>query len=335
MKRLSLVVAAALFGLLLFYFFTQSTSRQQLPQAATAAPAAALVAEASAVRTLPHPGPAPGSTAAGMRADSLRGSEIDGGVRLGADGRVAPDRELRRLFDYFLSRLGERDATQIRADLLAWLQTQSQLDATARNDVLSLFDRYVELQRASAALGRSDDLAADLKRLSDLRRRELGEALAQAWFGEEEAYAASTLERLALVRDTTLDPATRAQRQAEIDAQLDPQQRAARADSTDYQIAVAQSEQLAADRASASQRAQQRTELWGADAAGRLAQLDEQELSWQLRLHAYAQAREQLFADRALAPAQRDLRLERLLQGFSEAERRRVQALAEEGLLPN
>ena len=171
-----------------------------------------------------------GGDAAGMSADSLRGSEVDGGVRLGADGRVVADRELRRLFDYFLSRLGERDPARIRADLLAWLQAQAQLDAGARSEVLQLFDRYVELQRASAALGRSDDLAADLERLSELRRRELGEALAQAWFGEEEAYAASTLQRLALARDSSLDAATRAQRQAEIDAQLTPEQRAARAE---------------------------------------------------------------------------------------------------------
>lgn len=302
----------------------------QPPAAAT--PAAA--AEAKTARPLPRPGPVPGSTAAGMRADSLRGTEVDGAVRLGADGRVVPDRDLRRLFDHFLSRLGERDVGQIRGDVLAWLQSQPQLDASARSEVLNLFDRYVELQRASAALGRSDDLAADLKRLSELRRRELGEALAQAWFGEEEAYAASTLQRLALARDTSLDAATRAQRQAQIDAQLAPEQRAARADSTDYQLAVMQSEQLRSAQASAAERAQQRRELWGADAATRLAQLDEQELSWQLRLHAYAQAREQLFADRALAPAQRELRLQRLLDGFSEAERRRVLALAEEGQLP-
>ena len=41
-----------------------------------------------------------------------------------------------------------------------------------------------------------------------------------------------------------------------------------------------------------------------------------------------------LFADRGLAPVQREQRLARLLDDFSEAERRRVQTLADEGLLP-
>jgi len=53
-----------------------------------------------------------------------------------------------------------------------------------------------------------------------------------------------------------------------------------------------------------------------------------------LRLQAYAQAREQVFADRGLTSTQRDTRLARLLDDFSDAERRRVLALADEGLLP-
>jgi lipase chaperone LimK len=268
------------------------------------------------------------------REDSLRGTDVDGGVRLDANGRLVADRELRRLFDYFLARLGERSPEQIRADLLAWLQTQPQLDATARAEVTRLFDRYVELQRASAALGRSGDLRADLQRLRELRERELGIELARIWFGDEQDYAEQTLARLALASDASIDARTRAQRLAEFDRQQDPQQRATREASTDFQLAVAQSEQLAAAGASAQQRAHQRRELWGDEAAVRLAELDQQEASWQLRLRAYAQAREQLFADRGLTPQQREIRLARLLGDFSEAERRRVLTLAEEGLLP-
>jgi len=268
------------------------------------------------------------------RADSLRGSEVDGGVHLDVNGRVVRDRELRRLFDYFLARLGERSPERIREDLLHWLLQQPQLDAAARADVVALYDRYVELQRASAALGSSGDLHADLQRLQALRERELGRDLAQAWFGEEQTYAAQTLARLDVARDASLDPATRAQRLAGIDASLDASQRAARADSTGFQGAVAQSRQVDAAAVPAEQRAEQRRLRWGDAAAVRLAELDRQEASWQLRLQAYAQAREQVFADRSLTPPQRDRRLARLLDDFSDAERRRVLALADEGQLP-
>jgi lipase chaperone LimK len=328
-----LVVAAALVALLLVWF---ARDREHAPSIAAAERSAAAPVAAT------RPNDAIASTAAqrapqaapAAREDSLRGTDVDGAVRLDAQGRVIRDRELRRVFDYFLARLGERSPERIRDDLLAWLQQQSQLDAAARAEVVALFDRYVELQRASAALPRGNDLAQDLQRLRELRVRELGAELALAWFGDEENYANHTLARLETARDASLDAATREQRLANLDAQLDPAQRAIRDDSTAFQQAVADSGQFDADAISAQRRAEQRRQRWGEDAAVRLAELDQQEASWQLRLHAYAQAREQVFADRSLAPSQRDQRLARLLDEFSDAERRRVLALAEDGSLP-
>lgn len=287
------------------------------------------------------PEPVPGTaaqrmprTAAVSREDSLRGTAVDGAVRLDAQGRVVRDRDLRRVFDYFLTRLGERSPERIREDLAAWLQQQPHLDAVACAETLALFDRYVELQHATAALPRGGNLQDDLERLHELRVRELGAELAHAWFGDDEAYAAYTLARLAAARDGSLDDVARERRLAEIEAQRDPAQRAERDASTTFQQAVADSRQFDTDAIAAQRRAEQRRLRWGEEAAVRLAELDQQEAGWQLRLRAYAQAREQLFADRTLAPAQRERRLARLLDDFSDAERRRVLALAEEGLLP-
>jgi len=327
------VAAAVLFGLLLLARRLPDASP---PPAAVPAAVPVVAKEAAARRDAVTSAAAERQpqVVATARADSLRGTDVDGGVRVDAQGRVVRDRELRRLFDYFLARLGERSPERIREDLLQWLQQQPQLDAVARAEVVALYDRYVELQRASAALGNSGDLSTDLQRLRELRERELGRELAQAWFGEEQDYAAQTLARLAVARDASLDASARDRRLAEIDASLDPSQRAAHSDSTDFQSAVAQSRQFDAADVSAAQRAEQRRQRWGDAAAVRLAELDQQEASWQLRLQAYAQAREQVFADRGLTSTQRDTRLARLLDDFSDAERRRVLALADEGLLP-
>lgn len=335
MKR-AVTAAAVLFGLLLFSLWrwapvsasgsapAVAAGGAQRSESLASAPKAAA---SNAAARLPQAAPV-------VPEDSLRGTEVDGQIRLDAAGNLVADRELRRLFDYFLARLGERSPEQIRADLLAWLQLQTALSADVRAATLQLFDRYVELQRASAALGRRDDLAADLERLRELRRRELGGELARAWFGEEEDYAALTAQRLALSRDGGLDAATRSARLAELDARLDPQQREARAQSTDFQLALAQSAQMEAQQLSPEQRTQQRSELWGEAAAQRLGDLDQQELDWNSRLRTYARAREQLLADSALAPSVREVKLQKLLQGFSEEERRRVLALLDEGLLP-
>lgn len=334
MRKRALVAAAALIALLLASVaLRREASAPRVGDAASTAasplsrPMTATVTSEAAQRA-PHTVPAP------AREDSLRGTAVDGVVRVDAQGRVVRDRDLRRVFDYFLTRLGERSPERIRADLIAWLQQQPQLDAAARAQALALFDRYVELQHAAAALPRSSDLRADLDRLHALRVRELGAELAQAWFGDDEAYAAHTLARIEAARDTSVDEATRQRRLAELDAQLDPAQRAGRDESTAFQQAVADSGHFDVEAVSAQRRADQRRQRWGEDAAVRLAELDQQEASWQLRLQAYTQAREHLFADRALVPAERERRLVRLLDDFSEAERRRVLALAEEGLLP-
>lgn len=335
MKRHGLIATAALAALLLAGLMWRrdesvappAVAPAATPGAGAAAPMAADAVVSSAAQRQPQ-------AAAVVREDSLRGTAVDGSVRLDAQGRLVRDRELRRVFDYFLSRLGERDPARIRDDLIAWLQQQPQLDATARAEALALFDRYVELQRASAALGRSDDLRADLRRLRELRERELGAELAQAWFDADERYAEYTLDRLEAGRDPSLTATGREARLAQLEAGLDPAKRAIRDDSTAFQQAVADSEAFAGTAASAARRAEQRRQRWGDEAAVRLAELDQQEASWQLRLRAYTQAREHLFADRSLVPAQRERRLARLLDDFSETEQRRVLALADEGMLP-
>ncbi|MBL8299766.1 MAG: hypothetical protein JNN30_15625 [Rhodanobacteraceae bacterium] len=326
-------MAAALIALLLAFLMQWQTDVAS-PAGAVMPPSSqpgAAVNE-SVVSTAPRRAP---QAAAVTAQDSLRGTAVDGAVRVDAQGRVGRDRDLRRVFDYFLTRLGERSLERIRADLAWWLQQQPQLDAATRAEVLALFDRYVELQHATAALPRSGDLRTDLQRLQELRVRELGAGLAQAWFGEEEAYTAHTLARLVTARDATLDEATRRQRLADIEAQLDPMQRTSRDASLAFQQAVADSRHFDTAAVSAQHRAEQRRQHWGEEAAIRLAELDQQEAGWQSRLLAYAQARERLFADRSLSPVQREQRLAQLLEGFSAAERRRVLALAEDGLLPH
>ena len=85
--------------------------------ASTATPALGDPPRATAPMTVTRTAAAVAGTARAPRADwpaSLRDSEPDGAVTLDANGRVIVSRELRRLFDYFLSALGERDVAAIR-----------------------------------------------------------------------------------------------------------------------------------------------------------------------------------------------------------------------------
>lgn len=282
----------------------------------------------------PTQAPKSALTQAPVREDSLRGTQVDGAVHRDASGLPVADRDLRRMFDYFLARLGERDEAAIRNDLFAHLRDALHLSVAAQAQVLAWFDAYVATERAATQLPRSGNLADDLAQLRALHAERLGAELARAFYGSEDDYAAYTAQRLALEHDTALSPAQREAALRELEAQLDPAQRASRDAGTDFQLAVAQTEQFAVDGADARTRHDERSALWGEAAAQRLDALDRQEAQWNARLVAYAHAREAVMADHALDAAQRDARLAALLKEFGEAERGRVLALAEAGLLP-
>ena len=274
------------------------------------------------------------AAASELHEDSLRGSDVDGGVTLDANGNPKADRALRRLFDYFLARIGERDAAMIRADLFAHLRDALHLDAMAQARVMDWFDRYVAVQRAAVEMARSGDLRRDAARLRDLHRGLLGDELARAWFGSEDDYAGYTAERLALAHDASLSAAAKAQRMVELESKMDPLERENYHAATDFQIASMQSQQFEAAGTDAATRYVERAALWGEDAATRLGALDQAEADWNARIAAYARARDALLANTALNASAREAQLAALLNGFSEPERRRVLSLAQANLLP-
>ncbi|MBW8807882.1 MAG: hypothetical protein JF591_03420, partial [Lysobacter sp.] len=276
--------------------------------------------------------PAPSSS------DSLRDTEVDGALSLDARGRPVPDRELRRLFDYFLARSGEQSPEAIRSALLGHLQVHSPalgLRSEALATVLAWFDAYVALERDSVAIAqRETEPAAAMARVRALRRERLGQALADSWYAQEERDYDRADARRKLWADRSLDPAERARRLAELDADLDPQQRELQARSAQLDVAMQQSREFERNRTDAGTRFAQREALYGRDAAQRLAELDQRKAQWNDRVRSYAAQRQRVLADLDLSDAQRQQRLSGLMQGFDPNERPRVDALTRNGMLP-
>lgn len=279
-------------------------------------------------RTAAASAPAPSSN------DSLRDTQVDGALRLDTSGQPVPDRELRRLFDYFLARSGEQSPEAIRSALLGHLQGQS-LRADALATVLAWFDAYVALERDSVAIAqRETEPVAAMARVRALRRERLGQVLADSWYAQEERDYDRADARRKLWADRGLDPAERERRLAELDADLDPQQREMQAQSAQLDVAMQQSREFERNRTDAGTRFSQREALYGHDAAQRLAELDQRKAQWNDRVRSYAAQRQRVLADVDLSDAQRQQRLSGLMQGFDPNERRRVDALTRNGMLP-
>jgi lipase chaperone LimK len=266
-----------------------------------------------------------------MERSSLRGTEIDGGVSLDANGDVLPDLKLRRLFDYHLSLIGERDLSQIRQLLAA--QLTGRYGPRQTQAVLTYFDRYAGyLQRlAESRLGQSNDPQERLTKVAALRRQMLGETMAAAFFAEEEALAALTLKRMDIAADDTLS----AGRKSELLADLDLAEGvSARAEADTASMVADQNRGFEQLRSTQQQRAAEREALWGKEAAQRLAQLDEARAGWDARIEAYLSARARIDADRTLSAAARAQAIATLRnQRFDAAEQRRIASLEAIGQL--
>lgn len=299
---------------------------ETLDTAAAATTAAPAAAAPSAVAT-------PTTTAAAWPA-SLRDSAPDGAVTLDPNGRVRPNLELRRLFDYFLSALGERDVAAIRALLLDHVRALHGEAVAA--EVAALFDRYVDYQQALAAMHAppGESLRARLERVRDLRRRLLDPDMADAFFGDEERYTAYTLDRRETIADASLDAAARDTRLRELESRLSPEQRASLREANVAVLVDEQNRQFEALRLDPAQRQAEREALFGAEAAARLAQADAEIAAWDARVRAYVLARDAIRADGRLDAAARDRAIAALqARSFDAAERRRIASLEAIGQL--
>jgi lipase chaperone LimK len=251
------------------------------------------------------------------RASSLRGTASDGEVSINPDGSVRLTGELRRLFDYYLSRAGEMD----QAQLLRWIEGEFERNypAAVAAQLKTLLAQYQNYLRALARETPRLRLLKDGDRLAEmttLRRQMLGATMADAFFGNEQAWDQFTQARRALASEVGMSAAERAQREQELQQQLPPDLAQAYRDQLTLDARLTQ--QLPADDKA---RFAAREQLFGTDAAARFADLDQSRAEFERRVQAYLAARTQL-------PATDTLARDRLrAQFFSVNEAARVSAL--------
>lgn len=259
---------------------------------------------------------------------SLLGSTPDGAVTVDANGRLRPSIELRRLFDYFLSAIGELDLAAIRARLLDYLGSTENPVLAA--EVAALFDRYVDYQAELAQQSASFGAAPEdrLVGAMALRRRFFDAATAAAFFADEEAYAQTTLRKLQISHDLALNAEQREQRLRELEQSLPPAVQALARETSSAVLIDEQSRQFEQLGIAAEQRHRERSAAFGRAAADRLAALDRQRAAWDARRADYQRSRASILGNARLSPAERATQIEQLLRrSFSASEQRRVRAL--------
>lgn len=301
-------------------------------EAPTPAPAPAVTAQDSRISappSLPPPIAPARLTLAAQEPTSLRGTEVDGELLVDARGNLVLTSQVRHLFDYFLSLIGEESSQQARQRIRDHLTAQ--LDEPARSQALELLETYldyqyqlVDLEARFPVAERLEDLLAREQAVQQLRARLFSREAHEAFFAGEEIYNNFTLERLTIQQDPSLSDrekglaieALRENLPEEMQQLLVPQ------------IHNDLREQTLALRAAGADEGrirQLRMGMLGPEATERLEELDRSRAEWRERVEAFQQERERILSQPGLAESDRRAAVNALLEEqFTANERLRL-----------
>ena len=280
--------------------------RRQLPMTWVAGVVAAAALVVVGLQGLPAPasrvaGPAPAAEARPAATSSLAGTTPDGAATAAADQSLVLAPALIRLFDYYLTTVGERPLDAIRAQVASDLD--GRLNPLAARQAKDLFDRYLRFktalkdQRPPKPGGSSVDMLRDgLRRMLALRATFFTDAESQALFAAQDVEASLALARMAIEQDPSLSDAQRRDRLAALDARLPASVRADR----EAPLLVTRLDEAArkirADGGSEDDVYRMRAAATSPEAANRLADLDRDEAAWKARIAAYQAQRSAVLA---------------------------------------
>lgn len=275
-------------------------------------------------------------------ARSLQGTAPDGLAPLGAlnalPGATATGGlaygELKRLFDYYLSTVGEQTvdtiAQQIRAEL------DKTLDATRAEAAKRLLGRYLNFKRELVTLEKqfasqtpgAKTLRLRFDAMQTLRTRFFNAEEEQAMFGLEDAADLDALARLDIANNPQLSAAQKREQLATLDAAMP---KALREDRDAPRAVIQLDEKVQALRAQGGSEDdvfRLRAKALDPAAAMRLAEVDRDEQAWKGRIAAYLTERNRVLQSLSNASeAERQAALDAVQQAqFSASERPRLAA---------
>lgn len=262
---------------------------------------------------------------------SLEGTDVPGGWDItDANGSLVPTPALRQLFEHYLAALGEETLAQLIARIESAL---SDLPEPARSEAIATLGAYLdyklelgELEAGSAEIATlgPDHMARQFAEIRSLRRRWLGADTADAFFAVEEAVDDFQLAQRRIRADDSLSDEARTARLQEAEQSLPPPIREARQQTRKFSEYQQVREQLSDDPQALQA---WREQAFGAEAAGRLAQVEVDQQAWDERWKAYEQEKAEL-EKLGLAGPEREAAVQRLrARHFDGPEKYRAEAL--------
>lgn len=274
---------------------------------------------------------------------SLQGTTVDGEIIIDEHQQLVVTEGLRRLFDYFLSALGEEEEAVIHGRVESYIRTHTPEPASSQ--AVAIFDQYVaylkalpeiekrygNLQMQATENGQLDlDMVAQQKQdVARLRQQHFSKETISAFFGAQEDYDNYSIEMIKINQNEQLtDVQKDAARQDYISRMPNNFTKANIKQQANLNELISRTEQMKAKGATAEALYNMRRELVGAPAAARLALVDQEDASFDQRFTQY-QAHKQRLLNQEANSAQAQTQIDQIeTQLFNEEERKRLTGYA-------
>ena len=269
---------------------------------------------------------------------SLKGTTMDGSFRLDSNGRLIVEPSVVRIFEYFMTTIGEDSLETIISRVKNLIEAA--LPDTAKGDAHLLLAQYLDyrqqqgelLQNAPQLNASTDALRETFEQVKQMRRDIFGADHADSLFNDEEAYMDFSLNSMELSKagagQTELENIATLR---ELAVNLPESHKKVVEEQLVQRELDERTLQLKQNNASAEALREMREQLIGTEAAERLGDLDIQREQWQQRVDNFKQAYQQDLAalgDEASDGDKQDL-IQSLLNQHaqSEPERKRMKAM--------
>ena len=274
---------------------------------------------------------------------SLQGTEVDGEIIIDENKQLVVTEGLRRLFDYFLSALGEEDEAVIYARVESYIRSHT--PEPAASQAMKIFDQYIAYLKAIPAIesrygnlqlqatknGELDlnVVAQQRQDVAKLRQQHFDKTTITAFFGAEDEYDDYSIAMVKINQDKQMSDAQKeAAKQDYISRMPDNATKANIAQQANLNELITRTEQMQAKGATAEELYNMRRELVGAPAAERLAQVDQEDANFDQRFKQYQTQKQQLLSQNA-DKVQAQTQIHQIEQQlFNETERKRLAGYA-------
>lgn len=278
---------------------------------------------------------------------SLQGTDVDGEIIIDENKQLVVTEGLRRLFDYFLSALGEEEEAVIYARVESYIRSHT--PEPAASQAVTIFDQYIaylkaisniekkygnlQLQATKSGALDLNVVAQQKQEVAKLRQQYFDKETIIAFFGAQDNYDDYSIEMVRINQDNQLsDSQKEAARQDYISRMPDNSTKANLAQQANLNELISRTEQMQAKGATAEELYNMRRELVGAPAAARLEQVDQEDANFNQRFNQYQVQKQQLLnqnTNNAQTNKQAQTQINQLEQQlFNDTERKRLAGYA-------